>query len=254
MENKLSVVIITFNEEKNIGRCIDSVKEIADDIVVLDSFSEDRTPETCRKMGVRFFQQKWAGYSEQKNDANSLAENDWIFSIDADEAISEELKNSILGVKKNFASPYYRICRLTNYCGTWIRHGGWYPDLKVRFFDRRQHHWEGPIHEKINIKDEKKIPVLHGDCFHYSYYSLEGHKAQAKHLSELVAKDLFNKKKKACYFKQMTSPFFKFLRMFILKLGFLDGYAGLVIALISSKAVFIKYEKLRKLYKAEKNQ
>jgi glycosyltransferase involved in cell wall biosynthesis len=254
MENKLSVVIITFNEEKNIERCINSLKSIADDIVVVDSFSTDRTEELCKNAGVRFFQHEWAGYSVQKNYANSLAEYDWIFSIDADEALSDELKDSILCAKKDFKAPNFRICRITNYCGKWIHHSGWYPDVKVRFFDRRLHHWEGLIHERLNVGDESVIPILKGDCFHYSYYSREGHLAQAKHLSELVALDLYRKREKVCPLKQIVSPFFKFFRIYFIKLGFLDGSAGITIARISSKAVYIKYGKLRKLYKTEKNK
>lgn len=254
MENRLSVVIITFNEEQNIKRCIDSVKDIADDIVVVDSFSTDRTPEICKNAGVRFFQHIWTGYSKQKNYANSLAEYDWIFSIDADEALSDELKESILQVKKKHKPPEFSICRITNYCGTWIHHSGWYPDVKVRFFDRRFHHWEGLIHERLNVGNEKLIPVLKGDCYHYSYYSREGHMAQAKHLSELVALDLYNKRKKICLLKQKIAPSLKFFKMFFINFGFLDGTAGFTIARISSKAVCLKYEKLRDLYEAEKNQ
>ncbi len=254
MEKHLSVVIITFNEEKNIGRCIDSVRDIADDIVVVDSFSSDKTPEICKNARVRFFQREWMGYSEQKNYANSLAIYDWIFSIDADEALSEELKNSILCVKKDFKNPDFRICRLTNYCGKWIHHSGWYPDIKVRFFDRRDHHWEGLIHERLNVNNESEIPLLKGDCFHYSYYTREGHKAQARHLSKLVAVDMFNKGKSVNFVKYWLSPLFKFIKMFFLQLGFLDGIAGWSIARISSNAVFIKYEKLKELYKTEKNQ
>jgi len=254
MENKLSVVIITFNEEKNIGRCISSVKDIADDIVVVDSFSTDRTAEICIKSGVRFIQCEWKGYSEQKNFANSLAEFDWIFSIDADEALSDELKASILRIKKTYTSPVFRICRITNYCGKWIHHSGWYPDIKVRFFDRRFHHWEGAIHERINVTVESEIPVLQGDCCHYSYYSHEGHRRQARHLSELVALDLFNKRKKVCWLKVLFAPPLKFFKMFFINFGFLDGAAGFSIARISSNAVCNKYEKLRNLYKAEKNK
>jgi len=253
MENKLSVVIITFNEEKNIGRCIKSLAGVADDIVVVDSFSTDKTAEICKALGVRFYLNKWEGYSQQKNFGNSMALYDWIFSIDADEALSNTLKESILAAKKYFTSYNYRICRITNYCGKWIRHGGWYPDVKVRFFDRREHLWEGLIHERLNVGDESVIPVLKGDCYHYSYYSLEGHQAQAKHLSELVALDIYNKRKKVCRLKQIIAPGLKFIKMFFINFGFLDGKAGFIIARISSKAVSIKYAKLRELYKTEKN-
>jgi len=252
MDHKLSVVIITFNEEKNIGRCIDSVLEIADDIVVVDSFSTDRTQEICQEKGVRFFQNKWGGYSDQKNYANSLALYDWIFSIDADEALSKELKKSISETKQGPYAPILRICRITNYCGKWIQHGGWYPDVKVRFFDRRQTYWEGLIHERLCIQDESAIPVLKGDCYHYSYYSLEGHWAQALHFSELAASALFDRNKKAGLLKLWFSPLVKFIRMYLIRLGLLDGKEGFTIARISSYAVFYKYTRLRQLFKADK--
>jgi glycosyltransferase involved in cell wall biosynthesis len=251
MENKLSVVIITFNEEKNIGRCLDSALGIADDIVVMDSFSTDRTEEICKSKGVRFFQNKWVGYSEQKNYANSLAKYDWIFSLDADEALSDELKQSILKAKQGPYKPDNRICRITNYCGKWIHHGGWYPDVKVRFFDRSQSLWEGIIHERLNIPEESSVPVLKGDCYHYSYYTIEEHWTQAKHFSEIAANGLFSKNKKAGLWKQLLSPILKFIKMYFIKLGFLDGVEGFIIARISSYAVYHKYDILRRLYKTK---
>jgi glycosyltransferase involved in cell wall biosynthesis len=244
----LSVVIITCNEECNIGRCLESVKDIADDIVVVDSFSTDNTEEICREYRTNFVRQKWAGYSEQKNFANTLAKHDWIFSIDADEAVSPELKNSILEAKKNPDGGFFRICRLTNYCGKWIRHGGWYPDVKVRFFDRRYSKWEGSIHERLNNVNEQEVPLLKGDCYHYSYYNITGHKAQAKHFSLLAAEELYNKGKKAGLLKVYASVCHKFFRMYLLQLGFLDGRKGWIIARISAHAVYLKYSKLHQFY------
>ena len=138
----LSVVIITYNEERNIGRCLDSIKDIADDIVVVDSFSTDKTEEICIPYNVNFIKRSWEGYSLTKNFANKQAKHDWIFSIDADEALSEELKHSIMQAKKIGINQTYEICRLTNYCGHWIRHSGWYPDIKLRIFDRGTSDWQ----------------------------------------------------------------------------------------------------------------
>ncbi len=244
----LSVVIITFNEEKNIGRCLESVKGLADDIVVVDSFSTDDTAEICKKYKVNFIQKTWEGYSENKNYGNSLAKNDWILSLDADEALSAELIQSIASLKQSSEAGLFRICRLTNYCGTWIKHSGWYPDKKVRLFDRRSTHWEGSIHEKLcNIK-EHAVPVIKGDCYHYSYYSLRDHKAQARRFSEMAAQDLFTKGKSAGWLKIIFSVLFKFVKGYIVKLGFLDGMAGWRIATVSAHAVFLKYLKLRELH------
>jgi glycosyltransferase involved in cell wall biosynthesis len=244
----LSVVIITFNEERNIARCLESVRDIADDIVVLDSGSTDHTEDICKKFGVRFFQQAWKGYSEQKNFGNSLAANDWIFSIDADEALSEDLKKSILEMKQFPAVRNYRICRITNYCGKWIRHGGWYPDIKVRFFDRRNTRWEGMVHERLNIARDGDTALLKGDCYHYSYYTIEEHISQADRFSTLAAQDLIEQGKKVSGFKAALAPGFRFFKMFFLQLGFLDGKAGRSIARISASAVRLKYNKLKKLY------
>jgi len=251
MQN-LSVVIITFNEERNIARCLDSIKDFADDIVVVDSFSTDRTEEICREYAVNFVKQKWIGYSEQKNFANSMAKYDFIFSLDADEAVSPELKDSILEIKKQPEPAFYRICRITNYCGKWIRHSGWYPDIKVRFFDRRISKWEDMIHERLSNVNDREASLLKGHCYHYSYYSISGHLAQAKLFSELTAENLFIKGKKAGLLKLYFSPVVKFLRDYIFHLGFLDGHSGFLICKISARATFLKYSKLRKLHQAEK--
>ena len=150
---KLSVVIITLNEEKNIERCLQSVKDIADEIIVVDSYSDDRTEEICSEFGVKFIQQKFKGYVDQKNDGNALASHDYILSLDADEALSEELAASISQVKENWQFDAYAMNRLTSYCGKWIRHSGWYPDRKSRLFDRRKARWTGHlVHERVEVE------------------------------------------------------------------------------------------------------
>ena len=246
---QLSVVIITFNEEKNIGRCLDSVKEIADDIVVVDSFSTDNTKGICEKQKVNFIQHKWEGYSASKNFANSQAKYDWILSLDADEALSEELKQSILEVKKDSELLTYKFNRLTNYCGKWIKHCGWYPDTKIRIFDRRITKWEGILHEKLVINSKQEPILLKGDCLHYSYHSLEQHYAQTEKFSTLAAQNMFEKGKKASVLKMVLSPIVKFIGDYVIKLGFLDGAAGFTICRISAKHSFLKYKKLRRLYR-----
>lgn len=244
---QLSVVIITFNEERNIDRCIESVKEVADEIVVVDSFSTDKTPEICRQHGVKFIQHVWQGYSQTKNYANSLAENDWILSLDADEALSKELIDSIKKVKGGTEKTFCSFNRLTNYCGKWIRHGGWYPDKKIRIFDRTIARWEGQIHEKLVFPDSVKVKQLKGDCFHYSYYSIEEHKRQTEKFSTLSAKDLFEKGKRISQPMIYLKTGAKFIGDFILKLGFLDGYKGFIVSKISASAVLLKYSKLKAL-------
>jgi len=244
----LSVVIITFNEEKNIQRCLQSIEGIADDVVVVDSFSSDQTEQLCKKFNVNFVQRAWEGYSATKNFANSMAKYEWVLSLDADEALSEELKASILKIKKADQLLTCEFNRVTNYCGSWIRHGGWYPDTKIRIFDRRNTQWGGIIHEELVFAQPVSIIHLKGDCLHYSYYTREQHYKQADNFTTIAAKDLYQKKKKSSAIKLFISPIIKFIRDYFMKLGFLDGAAGFTVSRISAYATYLKYKKLRNLY------
>jgi glycosyltransferase involved in cell wall biosynthesis len=245
---KISAVIITFNEEKNIGRCIGSLQGIADEIIVVDSFSTDKTVEICNVMGVKFFQIKWEGYAVTKNYANSLAAFNYILSVDADEALSEALQKEILAVK-NTENPVdaYKINRLTNYCGSWIYHCGWYPDTKLRLWNKEKGKWEGNIHEEVVMAKNASITKLKGDLLHYSYYSIQQHINQANKFTDLTAMEAFQKGKQASILKIFFSPLLKFIRDYVFKLGFLDGYPGYLVCKISAFASFMKYIKLREL-------
>jgi len=252
---KLSAVIITLNEEKNIGRCIDSLKGVADEIIVVDSGSTDGTEDICREKEVRFEFNTWQGYIEQKNFANSLATHDYIFSIDADEALSEELRKSILEAKEQFDADAYEMNRLTNYCGKWIRHGGWYPDRKLRLFHRDKYQWGGErIHEQMVNKDANtRVSYLKGDLLHYSYYDIAQHISQANHFTNMTAALAVEKGKRAGMLKIILSPLIKFIRDYFIRLGFLDGYYGYVVCRISAQATFMKYAKIRQLRKDKKS-
>jgi glycosyltransferase involved in cell wall biosynthesis len=243
----LSVVIITHNEEKNIARCLDSVKEVADDVVVVDSFSTDGTEAICKEYNVGFIPHAWEGYSATKNFANSKAKYDWVLSIDADEALSDELKNAMVKMKQGSALSTCSFNRLTNYCGKWIRHGGWYPDVKVRMFDRRKTKWEGTIHESLVHSSGEKAVHLSGDLLHYSYYTREDHYKQLEKFTTIAAKDLFDSGKGPNVIKQFLGPVSGFLGNYIFKAGFLDGRAGLAIARISAYGTYLKYTKLKAL-------
>lgn len=249
----LSVVIITKNEEKNIGRCLQSIEGLTDDIVVVDSGSEDLTYSICKEYNVRFFTTEWKGYSATKNYANSLAKYPLILSLDADEALSSELKDSISEVLKKQKTSAYSMNRLTNYCGKWIKHGGWYPDKKIRLFNYDEGLWDDSlIHESIVLKNGSPVIHLKGDLLHYSYHSISEHISQANKFTELTAYAAFKSGKKSSVFKVLFNPQIKFIKDYIIKLGILDGFYGLVIAYISSFATFLKYVKLYQLAKQSK--
>lgn len=251
---KLSAVIITLNEERNIGRCIDSLVDVADDIVVVDSGSTDKTEAICVEKGVRFFFNKWEGYIEQKNHANQLAEYPMVLSIDADEALSEELKITILKLKDNFAADAYIMSRMTNYCGKWIRHGSWYPDKKLRLFHRDKFAWGGArIHENvIPIVENPSTENISGDLLHYSYYNISDHIAQANHFTNMTAELAVERGKKAGCLKLLCSPWVKFFKDYIIKGGFRDGYYGYIVCRISAQATFMKYAKIRQIRNQKK--
>jgi len=249
---KLSVIIITLNEERNISRCLNSVKDIADELVVIDSFSSDTTKEICLSKGVKFVENKWPGYAAQKNFAQLQASNDMILSLDADESLSKELSDSIKKAKEDSDNNLYMFRRLTNYCGKWIHHCGWYPDKKIRMYDRRICHWEGNVHEQLIYPSSKKVILLEGDCLHYSFYTISEHIKQADNFTNLAAKEAFEKGQHSSFFLIIFAPVFKFLQSFILRLGFLDGYYGWVICRISADATFLKYIKLKELWKKSK--
>ncbi|MCF8277121.1 MAG: glycosyltransferase family 2 protein [Flavobacteriales bacterium] len=245
---KLSAVIITHNEARNIKRCIASLQDVADEIVVVDSFSTDATPSICKGMNVHFHQREWKGYSKQKNYGNGLASNDWILSIDADEALSEELKSAIVSEKEHGKDFNYSFNRLTNYCGKWIHHSGWYPDTKVRMFNRTKNDWQGEVHEKLTV-EPASVKKLKGDLLHFSYHSVSDHVKRTDTYSTLGASELFENGKKASLIKLLFNPWLKFNKMYFIKLGFLDGMAGFTIALITAYGTFLKYIKLYYLTK-----
>jgi glycosyltransferase involved in cell wall biosynthesis len=253
---QLSVVIITYNEERNIARCLDSLKEIADEIVVVDSFSKDKTVDICKSYGVKIIQHAFEGHIEQKNYALKQASFPFALSLDADEALSDELQKSIIAVKSNWQFDGYRMNRLTNYCGAWIRHGSWYPDRKLRLFDIRNGKWIGVNPHDRYVLTEKSAGVgyIKGDILHYSYYSISDHIKQIDYFTEISARILYEKGKKPSFLKLLFSPVFKFIRDYVLKGGWLDGYYGFVICVISSCAVFIKHVKLRELWKQQEKR
>ena len=249
--NTLSVVIITFNEEQKIGQCLDSVKDIANEIIVVDSHSTDATEAVCRQYGAKFFLQDWLGYSDQKNLADGLATCDLIFSIDADEALSDELKTSIatLKTKEIAENEVFAMNRLNNYCGQWIKGCGLYPETKVRIWRRGFAQWEGIIHEWLNYKSEPKKTLLKGDLLHYSWDTPEAFRKQQFHFAELGAQSYYERSKKTGLLPYLFSPGINFIRTYIIKGGFLYGKTGLSICRTMKQANRHKYNLLREKIK-----
>lgn len=245
---KLSVAIITYNEEKNIARCINSVKEIADEILVVDSFSTDKTEEICQSLGARFVKNPFAGHIEQKNVALKLSTYQHVLSLDADEALSPELLESIKKIKNNFTLHGYRFNRLTNYNGHWVRYSGWYPDTKLRLVDKSRALWRGTNpHDILQMNKNEPTGFLSGDLLHYSYDSISSHVQQTDKFTTIAAKAAFSAGIKSSLFKIVTRPVLKFLRDYFYKLGFLDGRYGFVICFINALSALLKYAKLRDL-------
>lgn len=252
---KLSIVIITLNEEESIERCINSVKTIADEIVVLDSYSTDQTEFICKRLGVKFYQNNFTGYRDQKNNAINLASYDHILSLDADEALSQELIDSIKKIKENWSYDAYYCKRLNNYCGQWIHYSNWYPDKKIRLFDRRKGKWGGyNLHETIHMDESSRVSCLDGDLLHWVYSSYDEHVDKVNKYSTIGAIEYFNAGKRASVLSPFLHMLWRFVKSYFLYCGFLDGFNGFVICSISSYSSFLKYVKLRRLVIDSRNE
>ncbi|MFZ9846646.1 MAG: glycosyltransferase family 2 protein [Flavobacteriales bacterium] len=248
----MSVAIITFNEERNIERCLLSLQDVADEIVVVDSFSKDKTEEICKRFSVRFIPHLFEGHIQQKNYAIEQCSGDYILSLDADEALSETLKISILEEKeKGFSSSIFKFNRLSNYCGHWVKYCGWYPDTKVRLIKKGSARWGGVNpHDELQPAGNSTIKHLKGDLLHYTIATREEHYKQVEFFSTIGAQEAFKKGKKSNWVIILGKTIFKFFRDYIIKLGFLDGATGLTISRISAYATYRKYLKLKHLYKS----
>ncbi len=244
----ISAVIITYNEEDNIERCIKSVLAVADEVVVLDSYSTDKTEDICRDLGVKFFQQSFIGYKEQKNSALRFATHDYVLSLDADEALSEDLKRSILQIKDNLKFDGYILNRLNNYCGQWIYYSNWYPDKKLRLFNKNKGVWGGiNPHDRFLLNKGCTSTRLKGDILHWVLDSYEEHIAKANNFSTIAAKEYFELGRKSSIAKIIFNTGWRFFKAYIIRLGFLDGFNGFVISSFSAYTSFLKYVKLRQL-------
>lgn len=244
---KISACIITLNEEKNIARCINSLNEFVDEVIVVDSFSKDQTVSIAEGLGAKVIQRPFKGYGDQKLFAEQQASNEWLMTIDADEAASPELKNSILNLPEEPEYDAYTANILTNYCGTWIRHCGWYPQRKIRLWKKGKAGTKvDKVHEGIELTNEdSRLGHLKGDMFHYSYNTITDHIAKIQHYSEVGARFDVERGKKCSLLKLFIAPKLQFLGDYIFSRGFLDGYYGFIVCKNSSIASYVKYIKIR---------
>jgi glycosyltransferase involved in cell wall biosynthesis len=248
LQSRLSVCIICHNEERNIKRCLESLHAWVHEIVVVDSMSTDRTVDIAKGYTDRVFQRPWPGYAAQKNFALSKTETDWVLSLDADEMVSRALRDEISAeIAKSDALDGYRIPRRSFYQGRWINHSGYYPDRQLRLFRREKGCWGGGrVHERMAV--EGRVGDLKQDLFHYPYGGrISGQLGTVNSFSTLLAKDMYDRGKRFHLMHLFSRPFFKFLEVYVLKRGFMDGLPGLIIAVSDAYAMFVRYVKLREI-------
>jgi glycosyltransferase involved in cell wall biosynthesis len=242
---KISGVIITFNEEKCIERCISSMLSVTEEILVVDSFSTDKTKEICEKLGVRFIEHKFEGHIQQKNFAMSQAKNNWVLSLDADEELTNELKESITAIQQNGVGDAkgFWMNRRNNYCGKWLMYGGWYPDQKIRLWNKDFGSWKGKNpHDFVVLEGQQMEGKLNGDLLHYTYDSIKDHIAQCEKFAEIGAKAALAKGKKTNLILVYLKPVLKFLESYLFKLGILDGKYGFYAAKYSAYEKWLRYK------------
>ena len=245
MPEKISVCITAGNEEKNIRRCLESVTW-ADEIIVVDSFSADRTVEISREYTDRVYQHEWLGYVGQKNVIKKMAKHPWVLFIAADEQVSVDLRDKILnefdtGSYKSFAG--YEFPRMVRYLGKWIKHGDWYPDVKLRLFRKEKGKCVGhEPHDRIVV--DGRVKRLRGHLYHYTYSGIADQIASLNKFSNITAQRWYEEGKTAKWLDIYSRPLWRFFRGYFLKRGFLDGLPGLIIAISASYGVMIKYAKL----------
>jgi glycosyltransferase involved in cell wall biosynthesis len=250
---QISAVIITYNEEHRIENCLVSLKKVADEIVVVDSFSTDGTEEICKKHNVKFLKHEFEGYVEQKNFALTQATYPHILSLDADEALSDRLVQSILAVKENFGYDGYIFNRLNNYCGHWLKYSRLYPDKQLRLFDSRKGKWMGPNpHDKFILNKGSKYRKVKGDLLHWNFDTYEEHIGKMNKFSTIAALEAFKEGRKSGPFTAILHSSWCFFRSYFLCFGILDGYDGYLSCSISAYTSFLKYAKLRQLIKKSK--
>lgn len=249
---KLSVGIITFNEEKILGKTLASVKNIADEIIIVDSHSTDNTVEIAESFGAKVYKEDWKGFGLQKNSAIEKCQGEWVLLIDADEELSENLARKIKEIingKNKF--DVYRINFMTIAFGKEIKYGGWSNSYRIRLFRKEAGKYNNnEVHE--DFITQKKLGKIREKIRHHSYFDLEDYLKKFNQYTTKAANDIHKKGKKINNFKTVFSSFFVFIKMYIIRLGFLDGLEGLLLAIMSSNYTFVKYYKSMELKKHKK--
>jgi glycosyltransferase involved in cell wall biosynthesis len=242
---KISATIIVKNEEKNISDCLESLA-FADEIVVVDSGSSDRTGEICRANPlVRFYERPWQGFGRQKNIAADLAQNDWIFNIDADERVSPELRESIVAADVTRFDGF-RVARENYFAGRCIRRCGWYPDYNLRFYNRQRCRFgDRLVHEAVECRGAAGL--LQGNLIHYTYEGISDYLQRMDSYSSLAAKEVVKSGKSSGLCALLLRPPYTFFKMYFLKQGFREGYHGLLLSVLYSIYTFLKYAKAREI-------
>jgi len=248
--NRISVCIVVQNEQENLPRVLQSTKEIADEIIVVDGGSTDRTQEVARQAGASVFFRQFTNHADQKNYAASLASNDWIFLLDADEELSKELKESLQEWKTQTPKfAVYEMARLTWYLGAWIHHSRWYPDWQRRLYRRDKAGFSGVIHSAVRY--DGTIGRLRGDLLHYTVRTFPEHKAKLERYTSAIAKEMFDQGKRNWRAAMWLATPWSWIHHFVFGAGFLDGYRGALIAQMAARGVRLKFQKLGKLVEAE---
>lgn len=239
---KISATIVTLNEERNIARAVESLR-CADEVVVVDSGSTDQTREIARSLGARVIEEAWRGYAAQKNYAAECARFDWILCLDADEVIDKQLEAEIFALKQSGAADDgYSFPRRAHYLGRWISHSGWYPDRKVRLYNRAKAKWVGEyVHESVRV--DGSVGELHGDLLHFTCDSLSQHLRTLDRYTSLAARELVARGRPVPLRRLAVDPAWTWFRSYFLQRGFLDGPQGLAIAWMAALYTFLKYAK-----------
>jgi glycosyltransferase involved in cell wall biosynthesis len=248
----ISAIVVCFNEEDRIEDCLKSLAW-CDEIVVVDSFSTDKTPEICQRYTQKFVQRQWAGYRDQKAYAHSLATRDWVLLVDSDERVTDELRREIAERLAQDKDDYagYSIPRLVHYLDRWWRRGGWYPDYDVRLFRRDRATWGGvDPHEKIIV--DGRVRRLHHPLHHFSYRSIDDHINRINRFTTISSAELKKAGGRWRLSDALLRPAVRFFRSYILKRGFMEGFAGFHVAVTAAVYVFLKYAKLWELELKEK--